>query len=181
MECFVFIFFSALICLKKPLLLSHSDFGTKEMKRLRFFVSSKVYEFSIKLQTHYETIITSQIDTKKVANIQHNHTILKCLASACGRQCVTLRSAWYWAPGNPGNFPTLLALLAAHDETLRSHLGTPLMRSATYISFQSQNYLIEVIGEQVFQGTVDDACHYGRPVDFPQCGAHSTVHPVFWS
>ena len=30
------------------------------------------------------------------------------------------------------------------------------MRNATYISPQSQNDLIEVIGEQIFQGMVDD-------------------------
>ena len=76
----------------------------------------------------------------------------------CGKQCIALRgdAEKPETPGNPGNFLALLKLLATNDDILRKHLETPAMRNATYISPQSQNDLIEVIGEQIFQGIVDD-------------------------
>jgi len=110
---------------------------------------------------HPEMTITSQIDARKAANIERNRSILKSLARAvlyCGRQCIALRgdAENTETPGNPGNFLALLKLLAIYDDTLQSHLQTPTMKNATYISPQSQNDLIEVIGEQIFQGIIDD-------------------------
>lgn len=49
-------------------------------------------------------------------------------------------------PGNHGNFLALLKVLAVHDDVLRSHLEAPVMRNATYMSAQTQNELIEVMG-----------------------------------
>ena len=110
---------------------------------------------------HPDVSITSQVDARKAANIERNRSILKSLASAvlfCGKQCIALRgdAEKPETPGNPGNFLALLKLLATNDDILRKHLETPAMRNATYISPQSQNDLIEVIGEQIFQGIVDD-------------------------
>ena len=110
---------------------------------------------------HPQMAITSQIDDRKAANIEHNRSILKSLASAvlfCGRQCIALRGDTERIDklGNPGNFLALLKLLATHDDVLRNHLQAPAMRNATYISPRTQNDLIEVMGEQIFQGIVDD-------------------------
>ena len=110
---------------------------------------------------HPQMAITSQIDARKAANIERNRSILKSLASAvlfCGRQCIALRgdTERIDKPGNPGNFLALLKLLATHDDVLRNHLQAPAMRNATYISPRTQNDLIEVMGEQIFQGIVDD-------------------------
>ena len=106
---------------------------------------------------HPQMAITSQIDARKVANIERNRSILKLLANAvlfCGRQCIALRgdTECIDKSGNPGNFLALLKLLATHDEILRNHLQAP----AIYISPRTQNDLIEVMGDQIFQGIVDD-------------------------
>lgn len=110
---------------------------------------------------HPQMAITSQIETCKAANIERNRSILKSLARAvlfCGKQCIALRgdAENIEKPGNPGNFLALLKLLATYDDALRNHLQSPAMRNATYISPQSQNDLIEVMGEHIFQGIVDD-------------------------
>ena len=110
---------------------------------------------------HPEVAITSQIDARKAANIQRNRFILKSLAGAvlfCGKQCIALRGIAEntETSGNPGNFLALVKLLATHDDALRNHLETPAMRNATYISPRSQNDLIEVMGQQIFQGIIND-------------------------
>ena len=53
------------------------------------------------------------------------------------------------SPENPGNFLSLLWLLAVHDEELRRHLETPAMRCATYLSPQTQNEPIKVMGNHI--------------------------------
>ena len=59
--------------------------------------------------------------------------------------------------GNPGNFLSLLRLLAVHDEELRRHLEIPAMRCATYLSPQAQNELITVMGNHILlQGLLGD-------------------------
>ena len=50
---------------------------------------------------------------------------------------------------NAGNFLALLNLLALHDETLRSHMESPVMRNATYVSPRTQNEIIEVMGKYI--------------------------------
>lgn len=59
--------------------------------------------------------------------------------------------------GDPGNFCALPRLLSVHDQDLKSHLKTPTMRHATYISPQTQNEMIEVIGKQIIlKSTLDE-------------------------
>ena len=106
-------------------------------------------------------VITSQVEASKAANIERSHSILKSLARGvlfCGRQCIALRGDVKntETPGNPGNFLALLKVLATYDDALRNHLKTPAMRNATYISPQSQNDLIEVMGKQISRSIVDD-------------------------
>ena len=132
------------------------------MKRLK---STKAHQKCIELEDsfkhnveHPDASITYHVDTRKAAR---NRRILKSLASAvlfCGKQCIALRGDIEKpeALGNPRNFLALLKLLATNDDRLRKHLEKPAMKNATYISPQSQNDLIEVIGDQIFQDTVED-------------------------
>ena len=46
---------------------------------------------------------------------------------------------------NPGNFLSLLHLMAENDEVLRKHLHSPDKRNATYTSPQSQNEIMNII------------------------------------
>ena len=109
-----------------------------------------------------QTTISALVDNRRVANIQKNRAILKSIAAAvlfCGRQCIALRgdSEKLNESGNPGNFLALLRLLSVHDQDLKSHLETPAMRSATYMSPQTQNEMIEVIGQQIIlKGILDE-------------------------
>ena len=71
--------------------------------------------------------------------------------------CFTRDREDYDSPGNHGNFLSLLKLLAVHDDLLRSHLQAPVMRKATYVSPQTQNELIEVMGKYIIlQNIVND-------------------------
>ena len=93
----------------------------------------------------------------------------KSLANAelfCDKQSIALcgDTEHINKPGNPGNFLALLKLLSTHDEILRNHLQAPAMQNATYISLRTQNGLIETMGDQIFQGKVDDIMlhHFSR-------------------
>ena len=39
--------------------------------------------------------------------------------------------------------------MSRHNETLQKHLESPAMRNATYVSPQTQNELLEVMGGQI--------------------------------
>jgi len=55
---------------------------------------------------------------------------------------------------NPGNFLALLKVFASNDPILQSHLDTPAARNATYISPQTQNEVINVIGLDVIRDSI---------------------------
>ena len=134
----------------------------KNSENAKEHVQSKYHQKCVELTDnlkftieHPDTAIVSRIDAHKAANIKHNRSLLKSIASAvlfCGRQCNALRGDIedYDAPGNHGNFLSLLKLLAVHNNTLRNHLQPPVMRNATYVSAQTQNELIEVMGKHIF-------------------------------
>ena len=109
-----------------------------------------------------DTTITAQSDTRRAANVARNRAVLKSIASAvlyCARQCIALRgdAESVESPGNPGNFLSLLRLLAVHDEELRRQLEIPKMRCATYLSPQTQNELIKVMENHILlQGIIGD-------------------------
>ena len=108
---------------------------------------------------HPQITIVSRIDSCKAANIEHNRSLLKSIARAilyCGKQCIALRGDRedIDLPGNHGNF---LSLLKVHGDVLKGHMETPVMRNATYMSAQTQNELIEVMGKHIIlQSIVDD-------------------------
>lgn len=47
---------------------------------------------------------------------------------------------------NPGNFLKLLQLVANHNKTLKNHLSSPVMKNATYMSPQTQNDVLDILG-----------------------------------
>ena len=112
------------------------------------------------------TSIVAHVDAHKAANIKRNHAVLMSIARAvlfCGRQCIALRgnteklAEMDSSSDNPGNFLALLKLLAVHDDVLCSHLETPSMRCATYVSPRTQNELIAVMGKHmILQGILDE-------------------------
>ena len=128
----------------------------KEHERCMYHQNALEQADHLKLSIeHPHTTIIAQLDARKAANIKRNKEVLKSIASAvlfCGRQCIALRGVsedLASSSGNPGNFLALLKLLATHDDVLCSHLEVPAMRCATYISPQTQNELIEVMGKHM--------------------------------
>ena len=71
--------------------------------------------------------------------------------TACGRQCIALRGdvEKLNTPGNPGNFLSLLQLIARYNPTLHEHLSAPTMKCVTHMSPQTQNELLEIIGKHI--------------------------------
>ena len=71
----------------------------------------------------------------------------------CGRQCIALRgdneSLKDDNPSNIGNFLSILKLISKYNETLASHLKNPAMKCVTYLSPQTQNELLDVIGKHI--------------------------------
>lgn len=106
-----------------------------------------------------KTQISVRMDSAKEANINENRHILKCVAETvlyCGRQCIALRGSAekQHSTGNPGNFLALMKLLANHDEKLKQHMEKPKLKNATYLSPQSQNEMIDVIGKHMIQAKI---------------------------
>ena len=109
-----------------------------------------------------DTTITAQSDTRRAANVERDRAVLKSIASAVlyrARQCIALLgdAESVESSGNPDNFLSLPRLLAVHDEEFRRHLEIPAMRCATYLSPQTQNELIKVMGKHILsQGIIGD-------------------------
>ena len=115
---------------------------------------------------HTNTSIVAHVDANKAANIKCNHAVLKSIARAVlfwRRQCIALRESIEKiaeidsSSDNPGNVLALLKLMAIHDDMLHSHLDTPSMRCATYVSPPVQNELIAVMGKHmILKGVLDE-------------------------
>ncbi|XP_063750079.1 52 kDa repressor of the inhibitor of the protein kinase-like [Eleginops maclovinus] len=113
------------------------------------------------------TRISVRMDSAKETNIKENRHILKCVAEAvlyCGRQCIALRGSaeQQHCSGNPGNFLALLKLLSNHDEKLKQHLEKPKLKNATYLSPQSQNEMIDVIGKHMIQAKIVEEVRHAQ-------------------
>ena len=96
------------------------------------------------------------IDRQRLEKIEKNRHIVPCTAEAilfCGRQCIGLRGDCekFNSSGNPGNFLALLSVMAQHDEKLKEGLQNPTHKNATYLSPQTQNEVIDVIGIHMIQ------------------------------
>ena len=125
------------------------------------YALDKAHSFKHSLENPKSTI-SAQVDSHKAANVRKNRAVLMSIASAvlyCGRQCIALRGDAEdgKSVGNPGNLLALLRLLAKHNEVLRQHLEAPVVRSATHLSPQTQNELINVMGKHMLlKGIVDE-------------------------
>ncbi len=124
-----------------------------------------------------ETTIPILTDSIRQINMDENRHILKSVAETvlyCGRQCIALRgdnehlqsqrepqssnkaqpTGRTQPSGNPGNFLALMKLLANHDKKLKQHMESPKLRNATYLSPQTQNEMIDVIGKLMIQAKI---------------------------
>ena len=100
------------------------------------------------------TTLTCVFDKEKEKRIEENRQILKAIARAvlyCARQCIALRGhrEKLIQSENPGNFLALLKVLSESNPVLEAHLKTG--GRVTYLSPQSQNEMIEVIGKHFIQ------------------------------
>ena len=100
------------------------------------------------------TTLTCVFNKEKEKRIEENRQILKAIARAvlyCGRQCIALRGhrEKLTQSENLGNFLALLKVLSESHPVLEAHLKTG--GRVTYLSPQSQNEMIEVIGKHFIQ------------------------------
>ena len=51
--------------------------------------------------------------------------------------------------GNPGNFLSMLKVIANYDHILKAHLVKPRQKNATYISSKIQNEIIDINGKEI--------------------------------
>ena len=106
--------------------------------------------------------ITSHIDSTVVKRVTENRNILKKISQAilfCARQCIALRGneESLTTVGDAGKFLAFLAVQASSDGLVWLYIYTPKMKTATYVSPQSQNELIEVIGKrQILNEMLDE-------------------------
>ena len=113
-------------------------------------LAAKTFCDSIETPT---STIRCLFNTERSKHIQEKRNVLKVIAKAvlyCGHQCIALRGdkEKLDQPGNPGNFLALLKLMSESDPLLHEHLNTGRV---TYVSPQSENEMIEVIGKQFIQ------------------------------
>ena len=118
--------------------------------------------------------IDVRIKAQILDRIQENRHIVKCCAESilfCGRQCIALRGdvEKHDQTGNPGNFLSLMKVLANHNPILKNHLEKLRLRNATYLSPQTQNIIIDIIGKRIIQKSivaeVKEATFYSILVD----------------
>ena len=103
---------------------------------------------------HPETGLIGTMDAKRIANIAQNRVILKFIIEAtlfCAKQCIALRGDCedLESSKNPGNFLSFLKLMANHNDVLHTHLYSPAMKNATYISPRTQNELLNIMGRHI--------------------------------
>ena len=114
-------------------------------------LAAQAFRESIETPT---STLSCLFDKEEDKHIREIREILKAIAKAvlhCGRQCIALRGdkEKLDQPGNPGNFLALLKLMSENDHLLQEHLNPN--RRVTYLSPQSQNEMIQVIGKQFIQ------------------------------
>ena len=89
------------------------------------------------------------MDAKRKANIAQNRVILKFVIEAtqfCAKQCIELIGDCedLESSKNPGNFLSILKLMANHNDVLHTHLYSPAMEKMlpTYLLEHIMNCLI---------------------------------------
>lgn len=110
---------------------------------------------------HPQSTLPVLAETERGKRIEVNRHIVKCIAESvlyCGQQCIALRGDHenLNTAGNPGNFLALMKVLGNHDKILLQHLQQPQMKTATYLSPQSQNEMIDILGKELIQKPILD-------------------------
>ena len=105
--------------------------------------------------------IRGQFNKELVDRIARNRQIMERIVGAIlflGKQGLAFRGRGEDSERgcNPGNFLSLLHLMAETDEVLRNHLHAPEKKNATYLSPQSQNEIINIIGKDFM--TINGLC-----------------------
>ena len=100
--------------------------------------------------------IRGQFNKELVDRIARNRQIMERIVRAIlflGKQGLAFRGRGEDSGRgcNPGNFFSLLHLMAETDEVLRNHLHAPEKKNSTYLSPQSQNEIINIIGKDFIQ------------------------------
>ncbi len=98
-----------------------------------------------------QNTIPGHLDKAVLGRVKENRQIVKRIAEAvlfCDRQCIAPRESQETlsTEGNPGNFLALLKEMAKTDGVLQKHLSHPKLRNTTYLSPQSRNEIINIIG-----------------------------------
>ena len=162
---------SAVPCLPRrgktwlPWCTHHSESGTTSLRLSLLIPTSHPILLRSKLQkASYVPLKTQRpqfllVDKTRAENIAENRHVLKCVAEAvlyCGRQYIALRgdNEKHDSPGNPGNFLSLMRLIANHDPKIKQHLDMPKLKNATYLSSEIQNEMIDVIGNRMIQSKI---------------------------
>jgi len=135
-----------------------SEILTTHITKKYHLDAHQVAESFVQTIEHPERTIEGYSSNFSEENYKRNLKILKyCIDTVlfCGRQCISLRNRnernKSGEDGNPGNFIALLRAFGEHDQDLKKHLMTPDMQNATYLSPQTQNEIIEIIGKQFLQ------------------------------
>ena len=122
--------------------------------------------------------IRGHFNKELVDRVAKNRLIVECIVRAVlflGKQGLAFRGKGEDPDrgSNPGNFLSLLHLMAENDEVLRSHLQAPERRNATYLSPHSQNEIINIIGRDFIQKRIlceiKDAKFYSILADEVSC------------
>ena len=153
---------------------------------------SKYHQTSLKVadefccaMEHPQAGVLNLLDKKRMENIGRNREILKCIVEAilfCAKQCIALHGEIETTNicTNPGNFLSILKLMSKHNAILKSQLNSPAMKNATYMSPQTQNELLNVMGRHIVsQGIIEEikqAKLYSIMAD--EVTSHNTEHLV---
>lgn len=124
-----------------------------------------------KLNHQRGTTIGQRLDNLGKQAIKDNRHFIKTVAAillVCAKQEIAIRGHDEREDSkNPGNFLSILKLIAAHDEIVRSKLEKG-PNNAKYTSPQIQNELLEVMGDIVLEKILDEvqmAGHYSLLAD----------------
>ncbi|XP_037534998.1 zinc finger MYM-type protein 1 [Nematolebias whitei] len=165
----------------------------KKAEKCREHQSSKYHQEALQLKDEFLSSmekpaanVRTLLDKRKADNVRNNREVVKAVAETvlyCGRQCIALRGH-VETPNeerNPGNFLRLLQLVANHNETVKNHLASPMMKNATYISPQTQNEILDIMGNDfILSGLVTEikeAKFYSILAD--EVTSHNIEHMAF--
>lgn len=108
---------------------------------------------------HPASKVTNMLDQRKLSNISSNRALLSHLIKAIvylTKQGLALRGHdETTASNNRGNYLELLYLMSQYSPVIKAHLEKHEKKSnATYLSPQSQNELIDVIGKECIRANI---------------------------